>query len=425
MPLKCGGLYFNQAMQSHVECPEINLGDEFTVLLWQHQISGIILGVLVGNKISGGASNGWTLATNYNHAVIAIEYGDGTSGGKAWSNTLWEPKPFMVGVRVSKPTGDFIVNGEIDKTFEFVTDFATNGQPVYIGAFTNLWSGWWMNGYIWNVMLYDVALSEDEIRWNYKHPDDPIEDGLVAWYPMTQGYGSKAVDYSGNGYHGTVVNARWVAEWQRGLYFYGNDNDKSYVLVNDSPELRCLDSNQFTIVALANIEYNEWPLDEKFIVRKGTDWDYGFGLSYDRALDRVFTRVCHDTLTRVGIGDDRQSGWHLYAAGFDGSNAWYGIDGEWTASAAFDYTLMDTTSEPLYIGGGVDGRYVRGSIGVVYMWNRYLDNDELWRLYLNPNDPPARENLVLWLPMRERKGVIVYDKSGYGNHGTIYNARWL
>ena len=38
---------------------------------------------------------------------------------------------------------------------------------------------------------------------------------------------------------------------------------------------------------------------------------------------------------------------------------------------------------------------------------------------------PLQKGLVLWLPMDERSGAIVYDRSGKANHGTLYGPTWV
>jgi len=55
-------------------------------------------------------------------------------------------------------------------------------------------------------------------------------------------------------------------------------------------------------------------------------------------------------------------------------------------------------------------------------WNEEItDIDTLMN---NPQSPPT-SNLVCWLNFDEGSGDTAYDKSGNGNHGTIYNAIWV
>lgn len=60
-----------------------------------------------------------------------------------------------------------------------------------------------------------------------------------------------------------------------------------------------------------------------------------------------------------------------------------------------------------------------------------VDNIRIYNWALSPKEikwntlnyhNPIRSGLVLWLPMEEGAGEIVYDKSGHGNHGTLLPA---
>jgi len=62
------------------------------------------------------------------------------------------------------------------------------------------------------VRIYNRVLSEDEVRWNYLHPDNPVRDGLVLWLKMDEGEGTKVFDYSGNDNDGTIHGATWTYE---------------------------------------------------------------------------------------------------------------------------------------------------------------------------------------------------------------------
>ena len=58
--------------------------------------------------------------------------------------------------------------------------------------------------------IYSRVLTEDEIKWNYMHPEDPVREGLVLWLKMNEGYGDTVYDLSGYGNHGTIHGASWV-----------------------------------------------------------------------------------------------------------------------------------------------------------------------------------------------------------------------
>jgi hypothetical protein len=45
----------------------------------------------------------------------------------------------------------------------------------------NVWGGENMKMMQASILIYSRALSDDEIKWNYNNPDNPVRDGLVLW----------------------------------------------------------------------------------------------------------------------------------------------------------------------------------------------------------------------------------------------------
>ncbi|MEM1523123.1 MAG: LamG domain-containing protein [Thermofilaceae archaeon] len=64
-----------------------------------------------------------------------------------------------------------------------------------------------------------------------------------------------------------------------------------------------------------------------------------------------------------------------------------------------------------------------GMISDVRIYNRALTADEIRAIY--ERDALIRDGLVLHLDFSEYEGDIAYDKSGCGNHATLYGARWV
>jgi len=64
-------------------------------------------------------------------------------------------------------------------------------------------------GLIALVRIYNRVLSEDEVRWNFYHLDDPVRDGLVLWLHWDSIDAEAGVwrDKSGYGNHGAIYGA--------------------------------------------------------------------------------------------------------------------------------------------------------------------------------------------------------------------------
>ena len=70
--------------------------------------------------------------------------------------------------------------------------------------------GQYFQGFIGFVRIYNRALSDSEIEWNFENPYEPVSDGLVLWLLMDEGEGDVVYDKSGNGNDGTIYGAEWV-----------------------------------------------------------------------------------------------------------------------------------------------------------------------------------------------------------------------
>ena len=254
-----------------------------------------------------------------------------------------------------------------------------------------------------------------------KNKSNPPKDGLLLWYSFDERIGTKIIDRIGNN-HGNIVgnDYKWINGKNSGIYFNGKD---AYIEIPDSLSLQVEANNQLTVMAWVNLQYFVVPLIENFIVRKSTVWYNGWGLSWDKGVDQIKLRIWFIDGTQVYFGFPRPNGWVFVAGTYDGSSAKIYKDGELYDSRILNKVIASTETYPVYISK-LDRR-IKGLIGSVRIYNRALTEQEIQELYLNPDAKVAMENCVLWLPFDERKGNIVYDKSGYGNNATLYNVKWI
>jgi len=118
------------------------------------------------------------------------------------------------------------------------------------------------------------------------------------------------------------------------------------------------------------------------------------------------------------------SEWIVLAFGVEGNNMFYSVNGGNKVYTSFGKTRKVGTY-PLTIGARTPGNtFARVYVAwLVAYKGRALSRDEiLWNF--NYPDNPIRNGLVLWLHWDSIDPVagIWYDKSGFGNHGTIYGA---
>lgn len=66
------------------------------------------------------------------------------------------------------------------------------------------------------VRVYNIALIQEEIRWNMLNYNNPVHPGnLVLWLPMEEGTGLVAADHSGLGNNGALLPAPTPPTWER------------------------------------------------------------------------------------------------------------------------------------------------------------------------------------------------------------------
>jgi hypothetical protein len=80
------------------------------------------------------------------------------------------------------------------------------------------------------------------------------------------------------------------------------------------------------------------------------------------------------------------------------------------------------STEPIELGK-YGSSYFTGILDRVMVYNRKLSDQEKSDIY--NKDAFIKDGLVLYLDFTEGEGSTVYDKSGNGFNGTIYNADWV
>jgi hypothetical protein len=106
---------------------------------------------------------------------------------------------FVVVRDLSTNTLSIYLNGNIKQSWSMRL-VGNSPNPLLIGRRTD---GYYFNGFISNVQIYNTALTPQEIQYLYQQGlgGGPIRLGsLVGWWPLN----GDAKDYSGNNNHGTI-----------------------------------------------------------------------------------------------------------------------------------------------------------------------------------------------------------------------------
>ncbi|MEM3944691.1 MAG: LamG domain-containing protein [Thermofilaceae archaeon] len=200
-----------------------------------------------------------------------------------------------------------------------------------------------------------------------------------------------------------------------GLWFNGRT---AYAEVPHSPSINLTDAVSVTAwINMTNPSSDPWG----YIVCKYTYNIYSLivGGSSSTGIVRFHIGGSHvDSTFPLTCGR-----WYFLAATYDRVEQRIYIDGKLNARTSNSIPIP-TTANPLYVGDRYDHtRRFHGIIDDVRIYNRALSDDEIRTIY--ELGALIRNGLVLHLDFTEYEGSIAYDKSGCGNHATIYGARWV
>ena len=197
----------------------------------------------------------------------------------------------------------------------------------------------------------------------------------------------------------------------RGIYLNGVDANV-YVPYNNVFSEVTTEISMVVLVKMHNVAYTQG------IVALGNIKYVGYTNvtdTFETYITDVNGTIYSDRYTTPNFDVD-PTNWHLVAGQYDGQYLRTIIDAEIYKEKDIGSIILSAITN-VQIGGNAE-------CAGVWLYKRALSLDELDELYRNPDNPP-RDGLVLWLPFKEGEGVVCKDYSGYNNHGTMTNCRWV
>jgi len=266
------------------------------------------------------------------------------------------------------------------------------------------------DGIIDEVRIYNRALTATEISKLYKGQN--IANGLVLYLDFNELGGNKCLDLSGYKNDGTIYGAQRSILRTGGLNF---DGENDHIEIPHDPSIN--PTKELTVAAWVKSATENWNV-HAWIVSERNAY-----IMHPVKDSKVILFYIYDTgwhyVSYVPTFDIRE--WHYYVGTYkDGYLRLY-IDGELVAGPVGPYGDINVDPGSLYIGCDdlveAPGRYGKGVIDEVRIYNRALSQDEIRSLYRGKS---ITKGLVLYFPMNEYSGNKVYDNSGFENHGVIY-----
>jgi len=317
----------------------------------------------------------------------------------------------------SAQTLDIYVNGVLDNGTLSGTIPASqinSAVNVNIGRRSG-GSGYYFNGVIDDVRIYNRALSQAEIQADMNTPvgtptpsptPTPIPTatptatstptatptttpgptatpapGLVAAYGFDEESGTVVSDASGNGNNGTISGATWTTSGKYGnaLTFNGTS---AFVTINNAPSLQLTGGMTLEAWVYPSSVSSVW----QDVIYKGNDNYYLEGTSTNSSLPAM---RCTFGSPLYGTVPLTVNTWAHLAATYDGATMRLYVNGEQVASRAQTGAIA-TSTNPLQIGGDIFyGQYFAGLIDEVRIYNRALNIAEIQSDMNTPVTPPS------------------------------------
>lgn len=217
-------------------------------------------------------------------------------------------------------------------------------------------------------------------------PEEPINDGLVAWWIANEGLGSHLNDISGNENHGTLQS---TTGWDGGnlgrtMTFNGVDSTVNF------GNVLSIGTSDWSVTLFVNVPSTE--VDDGGLVTKGATsvGSSGWELSYISANDYLrfgistgVARVQSRSNFNIGIIG---AGWkHCAVSVQRNSLCRFYLDGQ--AVGAYDVSSVSANADSstnLLFGKWVGFTPFDGKLDNVKIWNRALTAEEVMQEYTMP-----------------------------------------
>lgn len=242
---------------------------------------------------------------------------------------------------------------------------------------------------------------------------------------MNEGSDTTVYDKSKYGNNGTIYGATWTEDAEKGecLSFDGN-NDRA--VISGFKQSQTPDSFSVSFW-IKNVNTGKHRFIIKPLASGSTYWFVSFS-SADYLQFGLFDGAA--SVSQNADFSGYAGVWTHVVCVFDsGSKMEIYINN--VIQSTISTALLGVGSSSRYLSladigwMGVNDGYLKAILNDVRIYNRALSESEISALYRLGVNKSLSDGLVLDAPLNEGSGSTVFDKSKYGNNGTITGATWV
>lgn len=207
--------------------------------------------------------------------------------------------------------------------------------------------------------------------------------GLVGYWSMEDGVGTKATDFSGNGNTGTLVGGVTWVSGMRGKAARSPVGD-AYINVGNGSSLR-LTGDKMTLSSWVKLD--TLGVVHEIVNKIGSSATYSYGMEI-RSDNKVYCRVSTDGSAPTDVASSMTlaaNTWYHIGCVYDGANQYTYINGVENASGSLTGNIFDASSTDVYLHayafGYTDTNYLHGTSDEIRIYNRALTAAEVLQLY--------------------------------------------
>ena len=357
-------------------------------------------------------------ALRYNLAYVPVRETPETAKS-SWAANTW----FFVAEVYNDPYIEIYLNGVLDNSEPVTGPIPHSGFNLCIGAHSLRIDQIWFNGAIDEFAIYNYARTAEEILAEY----NSVSHGPVGYWKFDEGLGTKAIDSSGNGHDGTIVNATYTNDVHQpdesfALEFNNTVGElwpaESYVTVLDDPDLR--PSSGFTVEAWIKA-FEAGGACTTIIAKEcgpaeNDSWTLWY--NWDGWLGFAFTSLHTNS---IGTAFPTMNKWHHVAGTWDGLTMRLYVDGKEVANKPFTGPIV-YDGNPIIIGADdnngddVPDEGWNGLIDEVKIFGYARTSEELWKDYFSAAGFVEVATMSARLPVGAQVAASIWN----GSHAYIF-----